>query len=173
MWQKRLGISLTVSVNLSARQFQDPRLTQLVETVLEETDLPPRLLELEITESLAMRDSDMTYGRLSHFRNLGIRVALDDFGSGYSSLSHLQSLPIDTIKVDRSFIVGLSESAPERAIVQAIVTMAQALRLRVVAEGVETEEQHGVLRAIGCNDVQGFLFDRPLRADVATARLTK
>jgi len=171
-WQ-RGGAEVSIAVNLSARQFQDPRLTQLVETVLEETDLPSRLLELEITESLAMRDSDMTYGRLSHFRNLGIRVALDDFGSGYSSLSHLQSLPIDTIKVDRSFIVGLSESAPERAIVQAIVTMAQALRLRVVAEGVETDEQHRVLRAIGCNDVQGFLFDRPLRADVATARLTK
>ena len=161
-WHRRGFPSLGVSVNLSPRQFQHERLTAVVEEALEESELDPRFLELEITESLSMRDSDLTVGRLTHFRAMGIRVSLDDFGSGYSSLSHLRMLPIDTVKIDRSFITDLRQGAAARAIVQAIVTMAQALQLRVVAEGVETEEQRTILTQLGCDDIQGYIFSRPL-----------
>ncbi|MCU1229033.1 MAG: Diguanylate cyclase [Acidobacteria bacterium] len=161
-WHRRGFTSLGISVNLSPRQFQHERLTAMVEEALDESDLDPRSLELELTESLSMRDSDLTVGRLSHFRAMGIRVSLDDFGSGYSSLGHLRMLPIDTVKIDRSFIIDLSDGAASRAIVQAIVTMAQALQLRVVAEGVETEEQRRILTELGCDEIQGYIFSRPL-----------
>jgi EAL domain-containing protein (putative c-di-GMP-specific phosphodiesterase class I) len=161
-WRARGFTSLGIAVNLSPRQFQHERLTAMVESAIEESDIPPQALELEITESLSMRDSDLTVGRLSHFRAMGIRVSLDDFGSGYSSLSHLRLLPIDTVKIDRSFITDLRDGAAEKTIVQAIVTMAQALELRVVAEGVETADQQRILTELGCDEIQGYIFSRPL-----------
>ncbi len=169
-WQSA-GLSAGMSVNLSPRQFQHDRLTRLVEDVLAETSVDPHGVEIEITESLSIRDSDLTVSRLSYFRNLGMRVALDDFGSGYSSLAHVRFLPIDTVKIDRSFITDLAELPAERKIVQAIVTMAHALNLRVVAEGVETEAQRDVLAALGCDDIQGYVFSRPVTVDAAEALL--
>lgn len=160
-WRDR-GLTHGVSVNLSPRQFQHERLTAMVEEIVDETGIDPRALELEITESLSMRDSDLTVGRLSHFRAMGIRVSLDDFGSGYSSLSHLRLLPLDAIKIDRSFIVDLHERGAGRTIVAAIIDMAHALDLRVVAEGVETEEQLRVLAALACDDVQGYIVTKPV-----------
>jgi diguanylate cyclase (GGDEF)-like protein len=169
-WQ-RAGHTFGISVNLSPRQFQHEGLTRIIEETLQQTELPPRALELEITESLSIRDSDLTVGRLSYFRTLGIRVALDDFGSGYSSMNHLRFLPIDSIKIDRTFIAGLCDGAPECVLVQAMTTMAHALRLRVVAEGVETEEQRRILHEIGCDDIQGYVVSRPMRAEEIEALL--
>ena len=161
-WHEAGHPELRLAVNLSARQFQHEKLTKMVEDVLAETGFDANRLELEITESLSIRDVDLTIGRLSHFRNLGIRASLDDFGTGYSSLGHLRFLPIDSVKIDRSFIVDLRDDGPDRMIVQAIVTMAQSLKLRVVAEGVETEEQRRILTELGCDELQGFVFSRPL-----------
>lgn len=172
-WHEAGHGSLRLAVNLSARQFQHPKLTHMVETVLRDTAFDPHWLELEITESLSIRDVDLTIGRLSHFRKLGIRASLDDFGTGYSSLGHLRVLPIDSVKVDRSFIVDLRQDGAERMIVQAIVTMAQALNLRVVAEGVETEAQRRILKSLGCDEMQGYVFSRPLSVHDAETLLTR
>jgi EAL domain-containing protein (putative c-di-GMP-specific phosphodiesterase class I) len=162
LWHEAGHPELRLAVNLSARQFQHEKLTKMVEDVLEETGFDANRLELEITESLSIRDVDLTIGRLSHFRNLGIRASLDDFGTGYSSLGHLRFLPIDSVKIDRSFIVDLQDEGPERMIVQAIVTMAQSLKLRVVAEGAETADQQRILTELGCDELQGFVFSHPL-----------
>jgi polar amino acid transport system substrate-binding protein len=164
-WHRAGHPELRLAVNLSPRQFQHEKLTRMVEGVLQETGFDAHRLELEITESLSIRDVDLTVGRLSHFRKLGIRAALDDFGTGYSSLGHLRFLPIDSVKIDRSFITDLREEGPERMIVQAIVTMAQSLDLCVIAEGVETDAQRRILTELGCNEMQGFVFSRPLVVD--------
>ncbi len=159
-WHEMGFNHLRIAINLSPRQFQHDKLTRMVERVLEETRMPPGLLELEITESLSIYDSDLTIGRLSHFRSMGISAALDDFGTGYSSLSHLRILPIDTVKIDRSFVEEMKPSTPEYAIVQAVITMAHSLRLRVVAEGVEQESQRQSLIDLGCDEMQGYIFSR-------------
>jgi diguanylate cyclase (GGDEF)-like protein/PAS domain S-box-containing protein len=163
---------LRLSVNLSPRQFQHEKLTRMLETVVQQTRMNPRRLELEITESLSIRDVDLTIGRLSHFRTLGITAALDDFGTGYSSLGHLRFLPIDCVKIDRSFITDLQQEGAERIIVQAIVTMAQSLKLRVVAEGVETDGQRRILKGLGCDEMQGYVFSRPLAVPDVWSLLT-
>ena len=164
-WHDEGRTGLRLSVNLSPRQFQHESLTPMVESALDSTGLDPRALELEITESLSIRDSDLTIGRLTQMRNLGIRAALDDFGTGYSSLAHLRFLPIDAVKIDRSFIIDLRDDGAEKTIVQAIVTMAHSLRLRVVAEGVETAEQRTILTTLGCDEMQGYVHSRPTRAE--------
>jgi len=161
-WHAAGHPELRLAVNLSARQFQHEKLTRMIEDVLTECAFDANRLELEITESLSIRDVDLTICRLSHFRSMGIRASLDDFGTGYSSLGHLRFLPIDSVKIDRSFIVDLRRDGPERTIVQAIVTMAQSLKLRVVAEGVETAEQQAILTELGCDELQGFVFSKPL-----------
>jgi diguanylate cyclase (GGDEF)-like protein/PAS domain S-box-containing protein len=166
-WQTAGFSDLRLSINLSPRQFHDERLTRMVEDVLSETHVDARALDLEVTESLSMRDSDLTFGRLSHFRAMGVGVSLDDFGTGYSSLAQLRFLPISGLKIDRSFISDLREATPEKTIVNTIITMGHALGLRVVAEGVETEEQRGILRALACDEMQGFLFSHPLSAEDA------
>ncbi|HEX7149866.1 MAG TPA: EAL domain-containing protein [Thermoanaerobaculia bacterium] len=168
-WHERGHRDLRLSINLSPRQFQHESMIRMVEGVLEETQFDARRLDLEITESLSIRDSDLTIGRLSHFRSLGISVSLDDFGTGYSSLGQLRFLPIDTVKIDRSFITDLHDDGAEKAIVQAIITMAHSLKLRVVAEGVETEEQRRIVTALGCDEMQGWLFSRAV--DPAAAEL--
>ncbi len=150
-----------VSVNLSARQFAQPDLAARVAAVLAETGLPPETLELEITESLAMSDAEAAGVTLRALHGLGVRVALDDFGTGYSSLAYLSQLPLDVIKVDRSFIAGLHESPANLAIVRAVVGLAQGLGIVVTAEGIEREDQLAALRELGCDRGQGFLFARP------------
>ncbi len=162
---------LVVSVNLSARQFARPDLAARVAAVLAETGLAPGTLELEITESLAMSDAEATGVTLRALHELGVRVVLDDFGTGYSSLAYLSRLPLDVIKIDRSFVAGLHDSAANLAIVRAVVGLAQGLGISVTAEGIEREDQLEALRELGCDRGQGFLFARPRPADEAGAAL--
>ena len=133
------GGGLQIAVNLSARQFNDPQLPRMVARALKETGLPPQLLELEITESTAMQQTDVTLGTLKRLKALGVSIAIDDFGTGYSSLSYLRRFPVDKVKIDRSFVAELPSDRDQGAIVSAIVALAHALQIRVVAEGVETE----------------------------------
>ena len=153
-----------VSVNLSARQFVQADLVEHIAATLEATGLEPGTLELEITESVVMDRSEVGIRALRQLRALGVRLVLDDFGTGYSSLAYLKHLPLDTIKVDRTFVAGLEEAA-DRSIVDAVVAIAHGLGLGVVAEGIETERQADRLRELGCDLGQGYLFARPLPAD--------
>jgi diguanylate cyclase (GGDEF)-like protein len=169
------GPALFMSVNLSARQFVQVDLVDQVAAVLADTGLDPSGLEIEITESVLMDQSEAGIRTLGRLRELGVRLVLDDFGTGYSSLSYLKHLPLDTIKIDRTFVAGLA-SVTDRSIVEAVVALARGLRIGVVAEGIETEIQRRILRDIGCDVGQGYLFSRPLPADeaarlVATQRL--
>jgi len=153
---------LYVSVNLSPVQVRDRAFVDLVSTILRSTGFDPRRLVLEITESVLIENPDETTGRLEQLRSLGVQLALDDFGSGYSSLSYLQKLPFDRLKVDRSFATALSRAANGGVIIQAIVALGRALGMGIVIEGVETEEQRVLLRLAGCNEMQGYLFSRPV-----------
>jgi diguanylate cyclase (GGDEF)-like protein/PAS domain S-box-containing protein len=167
----RLGLSLCVAVNLSPRQFMDPELVSHVREALDHTGLPPTLLELEITESVMMRDRDAAVVTMTMIRDLGARVAIDDFGTGYSSLSHLKGFPFDTVKIDRSLIRGIPHSAADLAIAEAILTLATSMGVTVVAEGVETAEQQTFLSDRTCNEMQGFYFNRPLPSELFTQLL--
>jgi diguanylate cyclase (GGDEF)-like protein/PAS domain S-box-containing protein len=165
-WQRgdnRLA-DLMVSVNLSARQFARPDLATGIAAVLAETGLPPATLELEITESLAMSNAEAAGATLRALHELGVRVALDDFGTGYSSLAYVSQLPLDVIKIDRSFVAGLHESPANLAIVRAVVGLASGLGMAVTAEGIEREDQLTALRDLGCDRGQGFLFASPAPA---------
>jgi diguanylate cyclase (GGDEF)-like protein/PAS domain S-box-containing protein len=168
-WATFIGAErgLTVSVNLSARQFHDPKLAKLVAQALEESGLPPRLLELEITESTLMQHTEVTLATLGKLKRLGISLSVDDFGTGYSSLAYLKRFPVDKLKIDRSFVADLPGDKDAQAIIAAIVGLARALGLQVVAEGVETESQMEFLQRCGCDFIQGFLAGRPLDADTA------
>jgi diguanylate cyclase (GGDEF)-like protein len=162
---RALGMApMCVAVNLSARQFTDENLLADVVAVLEQTGMDPTLLELEITESMLMRDIESAIATLTALKQMGIRLALDDFGTGYSSLSNLKKFPLDTIKVDRSFVRDLPERFEDRSIAEAIIAMGRALSLTVVAEGVETMAQADFLREQSCDEFQGFYFSRPLPA---------
>ena len=159
------GNKIPVAVNVSAVQFRQIGFCDLVKRVLDETGLDPQFLELEITESLLLATEDMRYEVLSKLKTLGVKLAIDDFGTGYSSLSYLKQLPVSKLKIDRSFIHDLHRTGSEEAITAAIIQMAKCLKLTVTAEGVENQRQLQLLRDYGCDDVQGFLFSKPLRAD--------
>lgn len=162
-WQKRVQSSdMFVSVNLSARQFQQPNLVEQISEVLEETGLSPESLELEITESSAMQNAENTIHTLRELKNLGVRIAMDDFGTGYSSLNYLKRFPIDTLKLDQSFVRDISTDPTDAAIATAVIAMAHSLKLVVVAEGVETEQQFAFLQKQKCDSIQGYLFSPPL-----------
>jgi diguanylate cyclase (GGDEF)-like protein/PAS domain S-box-containing protein len=150
-----------MAVNLSPREFQHSDLRRMIAAALEESGLDPRLLEIEITESTAMLNTERTLTTLRGLREMGVRIAIDDFGTGHSSLNYLRSFPIDSVKIDQAFVHEIDASASDRAIVSAIIAMAHGLGLRVTAEGVETESQAAFLAAAGCEEVQGFLFGRP------------
>ena len=156
---------LSISVNLSPVQITQGDLPQLVQTIIIETGLAPARLELEVTESVLIRDIDRTLHILRRLKAIGVRIAMDDFGTGYSSLSYLQSFPFDKIKIDRSFIQNIDSNAHSRAIVRAVVGLGHALHLPVVAEGVETKAQMDVLRIESCEEVQGYLTGRPLAVE--------
>ncbi|HWI52217.1 MAG TPA: EAL domain-containing protein [Symbiobacteriaceae bacterium] len=162
-WQERFP-HLVVSVNLSALQFREPFLAEEIARILQETDMQPAGLQLEITESILMQESTTTQETLRQLKALGIQLALDDFGTGYSSLSYLKRFPIDVLKIDRSFVGGLGESPADTALVRTVITLAKALNLTVTGEGVETAEQIGQLRAMECERGQGFFFARPIPA---------
>ena len=165
------GAPIMMSVNLSARQFAQSDLADQVATILTETGLEPTCLELEITESVLMDESDAGIRSLRALRALGVRLVLDDFGTGYSSLSYLKHLPLDTIKIDRSFVTELTDDDANLPIVEAVIALAHGLGIDVVGEGIETENQLVRLRALGCDRGQGFYFARPLPPDAATAFL--
>ncbi len=156
---------IRMSVNLSAVQFRQPNLVDIVVGALRESGMSPQYLELELTERVVVQDTEIAIATLRRLKDTGLQVAIDDFGTGYSSLSYLHRLPIDTIKIDRAFVKGLASQSGEGAITKAIIAMAQALKLRVLAEGVETEEQLSFLRTNGCDEMQGFLFSRPRPID--------
>jgi len=162
---RRQGIALgRLSINVSTRQFVSGDLPARVRSTLERHRLPGNALELEVTESLLMNDPGEARAQLAELRGRGVTVALDDFGTGYSSMAMLRQLPIDVMKVDRSFVVGLGHDDGAMAVTRAIVALAHSLRLHLVAEGVETEAQAEVLRALGCDELQGYLFSRPVPA---------
>jgi diguanylate cyclase (GGDEF)-like protein len=161
------GEELTMSVNVSARQFQDPNLIEDVARVISVTEISPRSLKIEITESAVMQDAEAAEHTLRSLKALGVQLAIDDFGTGYSSLSYLKRFPVDTLKIDRSFVDGLGHDAQDTAIVRSVVALAQTLELSVTAEGVETPSQLAQLRLLGCNFCQGYLLGRPVAAEAA------
>ena len=163
-WQDAGLPAVTVAVNISARQFREKNLFQLVETILAETGLAPGRLELEVTESVIMHDVQQVIASLQAFREMGVRLSVDDFGTGYSSLSYLKRFPVDRLKIDQSFVRDLSTDADDVAIAQAIITLGHTLNLRVIAEGVETPEQLTFLRNHQCDEMQGYLFGKPMPA---------
>ncbi len=156
---------ISVAVNLSARQFARDELAAAIMRVLRETALDPRLLELEITESTVMHNADRAAGVLQQLKLLGVRVAIDDFGTGYSSLSYLKRFPISSVKIDRSFVLDLPDDKDDAAITQAVIAMAHSLRLRVIAEGVETSAQYRFLEEHHCDEMQGHYFSKPVDAE--------
>jgi diguanylate cyclase (GGDEF)-like protein len=165
-WPPSPGAAPWVSVNVSPRQLDDPRLPVSVADVLAETGLPPARLALELTESAILAGDDDHHTALSRLRDTGVHLFLDDFGTGYSSLTHLTQLPIQAVKIDRSFVAGLPHDRRDAAVVHSLVSLGGELGLDVVAEGVETAQQLDALRAMGCPAVQGFLLDRPLAEPV-------
>jgi EAL domain-containing protein (putative c-di-GMP-specific phosphodiesterase class I) len=162
---------LTISVNLSAKQFLQPNLVEDIRKLLGELSLPPEALKLEITESTVMADPSAAVEMLQQIKSLGIHLAIDDFGTGYSSLSYLHRFPLDTLKIDRSFISGMGDDGEGMEIARTILPMANNLRLDVVAEGVETIQQVALLKKLHCKYGQGYYFSRPLSAEGTAALL--
>jgi EAL domain-containing protein (putative c-di-GMP-specific phosphodiesterase class I) len=164
-WQRDGLPPLRMAVNLSARQFADENLLEDIATALRDSGMKPELLELELTESMVMQNADRAGKVLAAIKQLGVRLAIDDFGVGYSSLTHLKRFPIDTLKVDRSFIRDIPQDLEDKAITEAIIAMGKSLNLTVVAEGVETLEQETFLRDHACDETQGFYFSMPISSD--------
>jgi|OpeIllAssembly_1097287.scaffolds.fasta_scaffold11149_3 diguanylate cyclase (GGDEF)-like protein len=172
-WQKAGFTPQHISVNISCRQFEDIGLLDAVRKVIQDTQIDPRYLEFEITESTIMKNPEMAITLLQNLISLGIQISVDDFGTGYSSLSYLRRLPLTTLKIDRSFIRELPVNKDDISIVKAITVLAHSLRLKVVAEGVETQEQHDFLKEIGCDGMQGFFWNKPLPSNDITTILTR
>jgi len=162
LWQEAGYTPLRVAVNLSAKQFEQENLVEIIKSVLEETGLEPQWLELEITESILMKNLDFSIGMLNKLRSMGIHVSLDDFGTGYSSLNYLKILPIDTLKIDKSFVDNITVDAKDEIIAKAIIELAHKMDLDIIAEGVEYSEQFNFLKKYKCDKVQGFLFSKPV-----------
>lgn len=173
IWQDRFKKPLIVSVNLSARQFQQQDLTATIGRVLDTTRFPSYSLKLEITESIGMKNPEQTIHALRLLKDMGILIAIDDFGTGYSSLSYLNRFPIDTLKIDRSFVMEIGPATPDSAIIDVTIAMGHSLGLEVIAEGVETVDQGDYLLNKGCEEVQGFYFSKPVSADDFEKLLSK
>jgi len=163
-WRAAGGGALRMGVNLSPRQFREEGLAASVRRVLDESGLPPACLELELTEGVVMDDPERAAGAMRELKAMGVRMAIDDFGTGYSSLSYLRRFPVDVLKVDQSFVRDIEHDKGSAAMVAAIVSLAHELGIGVIAEGVETAAQRDFLRARGCDEVQGYLYSRPLPA---------
>jgi EAL domain-containing protein (putative c-di-GMP-specific phosphodiesterase class I) len=175
-WQEQYATDppLLMNVNLSAKQLKRPDVVQTVERLLKETGMEPRFLSMDITETalIATPENESTIA-LKRLRELGVRISIDDFGTGYSSLAYLTRLPVDILKVDKSFVDGLGEAVEDMTLVQLIVDTAHTLGMHVVAEGVESTEQAKQLKEMGCDIAQGYYFSEPLPPEVASAFLTK
>ncbi|MHB1619641.1 MAG: EAL domain-containing protein [Sulfuricella sp.] len=163
-WQRAGLKPISVAVNLSARQFRQPNLVEVVAGILRETELDPAHLELELTESLVMHNVEVTIATLGRLKAMGIKLSIDDFGTGYSSLSYLKRFPIDMLKIDQSFVRDITTDPSDAAIAKTIISMAHDLQLRVIAEGVETEEQKSFLQQRHCDEMQGYFFSKPVPA---------
>ncbi len=170
-WQELSLLPLKVSVNLSGRQFKQKDLVQTIALALEDTRLNPKLLTVELTETSLIENVEATIETLQELKEMGVSISIDDFGTGYSSLSYLRRFPIDTLKIDRSFVSHLQENTHDSTIVKAVIALGQSLKLKVIAEGVETEEQMIFLRQQGCHAIQGYLYSRPLPAQEIQALL--
>ncbi|MGZ4163569.1 MAG: EAL domain-containing protein, partial [Tumebacillaceae bacterium] len=156
---------LRVAVNVSAKQFHQSNVVDMIHRVLEETGLDPEWLEIEITESTIMKNAEGVIATVQQLKRMGVHIAIDDFGTGYSSLGYLRRFHLNTLKVDRSFLQDVLEDSENTIIVSAIINLAHNLKLNVVAEGVETEEQLAFLIELGCDEVQGYLFSPPVSAE--------
>ncbi|MEE2760571.1 MAG: EAL domain-containing protein [Pseudomonadota bacterium] len=153
------------TVNLSALQFGEEGLPELVQSCLAESELDPKYLELEITESVIMEDAAAATEILNRLSGLGVSFSIDDFGTGYSSLSYLERFPVDRIKIDKSFVDGIGQGASAEAIAKAVVTLGHSLGMEVTAEGIETRAQADYLRSIACDEIQGYFYSKPLGAE--------
>jgi EAL domain-containing protein (putative c-di-GMP-specific phosphodiesterase class I) len=170
-WFAQGAMPVTLSVNVSPIQFAEPDFVRHVMTALEATGFPPRLLQLEVTEGLLLDPTADSLRKIDALVDAGVRLAVDDFGMGYSSLAYLKRFRLHSLKIDRMFVRDVPRLPQDTAIVRAIIELAHALQLNVTAEGVETSEQHEALRALGCDSMQGFLFARPMPADAMRDRL--
>jgi EAL domain-containing protein (putative c-di-GMP-specific phosphodiesterase class I) len=170
-WREQGIPAVRVAVNLSARQFSQKTLVSDVARTLAQSGLTPDCLELEITESLVMHNPEGAAETLHKLKAMGITLSIDDFGTGYSSLAYLKRFPIDCVKIDRSFIKDIPTEADDMAITKGVIALGHSLRLKVVAEGVETVEQQDFLRSNDCDEMQGYLFSKPLPAEEVTALL--
>jgi len=167
LWQERFALDppLSIGINITPRQFAQPELAFEIKQILYETGLKSSSLDLEITETIAMADAARSTVVLAELKSLGARLSIDDFGTGYSSLSRLQRFPVDILKIDRAFISRMDSDLETHEIVRIVVMLAHNLGLKVIAEGVETQEQVELLKHIGCEMAQGYLFSKPVRAE--------
>ena len=156
---------MVMAVNISARQFQHPEFIGMVAAVLQKTCIDPHYLELEITESVAMHEVEKTIATLNELRAMHVQLSIDDFGTGYSSLSYLKRFPINKLKVDQSFIRNMTTDQNDASISRSIILLGQSLKLKVIAEGVETAAQLAMLQQFGCDEVQGYFFSKPIPAN--------
>lgn len=164
-WQQELFQPIKIAVNISARQFQQENFYRTIEQILNETEMEPQYLELEITESIAINHDESMLYRLKELKKLGVSISIDDFGTGYSSLNYLKKFPIDTLKVDQSFVRDITTDADDKVIIKTIIAMGHSLKLKVIAEGVETEDQLNFLKLHLCDEAQGYVFSKPLPTD--------
>jgi predicted signal transduction protein with EAL and GGDEF domain len=165
--------AFTIAVNISAKQFAQPDLVSQIGQVLSETGLAPEILRLELTESLTMRDEERTTRILGELKKLGVRLCIDDFGTGYSSLSYLRRFALDILKIDRSFVTDMLNNSESQEIVKTILSLGANLRMKVIAEGVETFEQMTMLKSLGCEFAQGYLFSRPVNSAALSQTLVR
>jgi EAL domain-containing protein (putative c-di-GMP-specific phosphodiesterase class I) len=168
-WQDSGFAPIQMSVNISARQFHERDLSETVIRILDETNLDAKYLDLELTESSIMQSEEFASNVLNSLKSMGIHISIDDFGTGFSSLASLKRLPIDVLKIDQSFVRDATTDPDDAALVMAIITLAHNLRLRVIAEGVETAEQLRFLQLLRCDEIQGYFFSRPQPADELVA----
>jgi EAL domain-containing protein (putative c-di-GMP-specific phosphodiesterase class I) len=170
-WRRKLGKDVRIAVNVSPLQFSRNDFAANVETIIRKSGFDPSLIELELTETLVMRDVKESSRQLSQMKRLGCHIAVDDFGTGYSSLSYLHQLPIDTLKIDKSFIDKVTDNSGTRPIVEAVLSLSKSLQLTTIAEGVETRDQFDVLNELGCDIIQGFYLYKPLPIPAVEALL--
>lgn len=172
-WLKAGRSEVHINVNVSALQFERPDFVEMVAAALALSQFPPECLELELTESFIMQDVEESARRMSSLRELGIRISIDDFGTGYSSLSYISRMPVDSLKIDQSFLRGMQEPAGSLPVIQTIVRLAHSLNLVVIAEGVETQEELDLMRVVGCDKVQGHFYGKSLHAEEAGGMLSR
>ena len=162
-----------MAVNVSARQFRETSLVRTIEKALGDSEVKPHHLEIEITESIAMESAEVVVANLESLRNMAVGISIDDFGTGYSSLTYLKRYPINSLKIDRSFVTDVATNPADAGIVRAVVEMAHGMKLNVIAEGVETKDQFAHLQKYGCDEMQGYWFSRPLPVEAINKLLAE